>query len=82
MKKLREAAGRDRTLLPELKEDWLRRGRPDRRVRITFPLARRAGDEVLRFDCVTAQWSVHEDWWVIDAHPADGATWRWVEAQP
>jgi transcriptional regulator with XRE-family HTH domain len=81
MRVLREAASRDRTLLPRLREDWLKRGRPLRQMRITFPLVWRAGDDVLTFDCVVTQWSVHHDWWVLDAHPADGTTWRWLAGQ-
>lgn len=50
------------------------------RAGVHFPVEWQEGPSLLRFDSVVATPSVQGWTWRIDWHPADGATWAWVNA--
>lgn len=33
----------------------------------------------LHFHCVVARWEQNHPYWAIDWHPADAATWVWLD---
>jgi len=50
-------------------------------VHFVIPIEWRAGDgSALRFDATLGPWSDFDGAFAFDWHPADAATWRWLEA--
>lgn len=48
--------------------------------RLVAPLVWRREDGTrLAFHCVIATWNTFDPFWAIDLHPADAATWTWLE---
>ena len=48
--------------------------------RVVVPLIWRHDDgATLAFACIVSLWSAHDTLWSIDLHPADAATWAWLD---
>lgn len=52
-------------------------------TRVVFPLYWRTPDgAILSFTCLLSPWNAFDPAWALDWHPADAATWRWLNATP
>lgn len=47
--------------------------------RVAVPLVWQHDDgTILAFACIVSLWSAYDTLWAIDLHPADAATWAWL----
>lgn len=69
-------------LLALLEARWRSAPQPSTAVRVTFPLIWNHDDgATLSFNAVVAPWTAFHSLWAFDWHPADRATWSWLDAR-
>jgi transcriptional regulator with XRE-family HTH domain len=77
---LDDARRQDPTLPERLSEMWRTAPPPLVTSHVAVPLLwRTISGPVLAFNCIVAPWTAVSGTWAIDWHPADAATWEWIE---